>query len=154
MRVASPIESGVDAIEILEVAADIGEAMLHRLRGGDARQRRQPCQEGAGRRIGAAGHGDIGAIGQLGVDPGLGPVCGVEDRRRGGEGHRQQHHREGARHPVALAMQGGRYQAGERPATGRSAAARRLRPGPSATASRRAEIKASAIQSRVGEMKA
>jgi Histidine kinase-, DNA gyrase B-, and HSP90-like ATPase len=111
---------GAHAVEVLEVSADVGEAVLHRLDpfdpwdGSEARG-----GSGADDHAGRLGHGDVGAVGQPCVDVGLLAVGGVEDRgrdrERGGEGDQHQ----GAGEQAALAAQGGGDRPGQRAGAGR-----------------------------------
>ena len=93
----------VHAVEILKIAADVGESVLDRLHRPYAAH---GCQRfRASRRHGCTrclGDGHVGAVGELCVDLGLHLIGGVEGRRGTGEGHRQcqEHDRAGKRCPL------------------------------------------------------
>jgi hypothetical protein len=80
----------VDTVEVLQVGADVGEAMLNGFDRPDTGYRGELVAglgaHGGTRRF---GDGDIGAVGELGVDFGLGLVGGVERRGGGDECDRQ-----------------------------------------------------------------
>ena len=77
---------GIDTVQVLQVRADVGKPMLHRLRGAHAGQRREFPERVRRGRLRGARDGDIRAIGELGVDERLRVVSGIEDRGRGCEG--------------------------------------------------------------------
>ena len=94
---------GIDAVEVLQVGADIGIAMLHGLGVDDAGNLPQAREQRARRRAGAAAYGHVGAIGQLGVDQPLRLIGGVKERRRDEEGHGQRGQRHAHAEPGVLA---------------------------------------------------
>ena len=99
----SPAQSGgVDAVQILQIGPDIGEAVLHRLRSRCAGQVGQIGQMRACGPVGGAKDRDIGPVGQFGIDPGLGIVRGVEDGGRGGKRHGKRRHRNAQRQAAGL----------------------------------------------------
>ena len=110
-----PDRRRVDAVQVLEIVADVREPVLHRLDGRHARQprhggRRSP---GAARPMPRSFTDDVGAVGELGVDTRLGRVGRVEDRDRDRERRRQRHQHEAARQGPALAGHRGGDDAGE-----------------------------------------
>ena len=72
----------IDAVQVLQIRADIGQPMLHRLRGAHSRQRREFAQLDPRGRLRRAGDGDVRAIGEFGVDLRLRVVSGIEDGGR------------------------------------------------------------------------
>ena len=81
---------GTHAVQVLEIRTDVREPVLQGL---DRRHPRKGAEAlGAGRSDGAPGgfgHGDVGAVGQSGVDLGLRAIGAVEDRGGCGERRRQ-----------------------------------------------------------------
>ena len=107
--------AGTHAVEVLQVRADIGEAVLQRLDAGHPGDLRQPV--GVARpdaRAGRLRDGHIGAVGQPRVDLRLLPVGGVEDRGGARERDGQRRQRDGAREQAALTAHRGRDDRGER----------------------------------------
>ena len=102
-RAAVADRAGVDAVEVLEVAADVGVAVLQRLGRGDARDARHRVAQAGGEaaRRRRAEH-DVGAVREAGVRLGLLPVGGVEGRRGRREARGQGDQRERARDRGAL----------------------------------------------------
>ena len=95
--------AGVDTVEVLEVTADVGVAMLQRRRGGHAGDaRRRVAQAGGEAGCRRRAEHDVGAVGEPGVRFGLLPVGRVEGRRGDGEAGRQGDQRQGARDRGAL----------------------------------------------------
>ena len=84
-------------VEVLQVGADVGEAVLD---GFDAAHARHGGELGGGLRVhrgaGGDGDGDVGAVGQLRVGLGLLAVGGVEGGGGGGEGQREGEQHDGA----------------------------------------------------------
>jgi hypothetical protein len=85
-HVGRPVDRArIDAIHVLQVRADIGEAVHHRLGRRDARQAGKLGESLPSRAPGDADGGDVGAVGEFSVDPRLGVVSRVEHGRRNGE---------------------------------------------------------------------
>ncbi len=77
------------AVEVLQVGADVREAMLQRLDAADALDLGESVGiRGPDDRARRLGDGDVGTIGEARVDFGLLLVRGVEDRGGAGEGRR------------------------------------------------------------------
>ena len=101
---AAPIVRGPHAVEVLQVGADVGEAVLERL---DAADARTPASRagaaGPDVRAGRLGDRHVGAVGQPRVDLGLLLVGGVEDRGGAGERGGERDERDRAREQPPLA---------------------------------------------------
>src|ERR1700738_3512756 len=101
--------AGIDAIKILKIVADVGEAVLHRLGGRNAGHLSYVFQAISGGGV-RPRYGDIGAVGELSIHEQLSVVGRVEDRdgrrKREGEGGE----RNSAGNPAALAAERSRHR--------------------------------------------
>ena len=122
----------VDTVEVLEVGADVCEAMLDRFDvvdpGGGCDCIRWPTWVRRSSRGG--GDGDVGAVGEERVGFGLLAIGGVERRGRGGEADRERHQCGTAGHEPTLPLQACATVSDRPPETGRIARATSGRPRP------------------------
>ena len=98
---------GIDPEHVLQIRADVGETMHHRLRCSHARNCSQLRQKlASGMRRGSR-QGDIGAVRQFSVDARLCVVRAVEDGRCRRKGECKRDQRDAPRHPALLTRQRG-----------------------------------------------
>ncbi len=76
---------GIDAEDVLEIGADVGEPVHHRPCRFRARHTADDAEELASRICRRSGHGHVGSVGERGVYRRLCVVGGVEHRRGHGE---------------------------------------------------------------------
>ena len=96
---------GIDAIDILQIVANVGEPVLHRLDGTNAGQRLQFGELTVGSGRSGAGDGYISAISELCVHTRLRVVGRIEYCCGSGEGKGQCDQDHTTRHPRMLATQ-------------------------------------------------